>query len=317
MYVSLMQNFYTEDRWISFECQGESMSMAVNGKRLRVPVRLTVVNGSTMPTSKVARREEAIDLFAKGAIDRRGLHEAMEWPGRAELDQRMDMGPNGVLLERAGEAGLPQEAVSWLQELGALDDKAFAIQKAKKQLPPPPVEPAQNDPAAAERQATTQKLMAEAQKMAAEANQAEASAQKMMAEIQKMQGELQIRMKEVEYRAAEMDLKRGDQETARLAVVAQIKQTEAQARRETREDDKHEHSKMLDFHKMGLEKAKLDDASLQRDMDRTNLSDLEFARLDEDAGEAEADRIHETDMMAQQTALAKTKTKGNSTNGGK
>ena len=45
-------------------------------------------------------------------------------------------------------------------------------------------------------------------------------------------------------------------------------------------------------------------------------TDLEFARMDEDAGEAEADRIHETDMMAQQTALAKTKTKGNSTNTG-
>jgi hypothetical protein len=92
MFLSHAQNWYSEKRWISFSEDGRDGSEAVIGARLRVPARLTVVSGSTMPSSKVQRREEALALFELGAIDRRELLEKLDWPGWAELAARMEDG---------------------------------------------------------------------------------------------------------------------------------------------------------------------------------------------------------------------------------
>lgn len=295
MFVSLMQNWYTEDRWISFQDQGQDMSMQVNGKSLRIPVRLTVVDGSTMPTSKAAQRDEAIQLAQQGMIDRRALLESLEWPERSEINNRMDQGPNGVLLQRLKQAGFPDPGIQWAQGIGALDDKAFAIQLSKKQLPPPPVQLDPNDPAAQEQMLSNQKMAAEIQKMQADAQLSMAQAQKAMSEIGASTGDPHLTARDEARKDAEIDLKRQAQDTSRLAVIAQIKQGQQMGRREDREDVKSRHAMALDAQAADLEAAKAMMESDHRDKDR------------------EADS--EANMLAQQTALAQTRMRGNSTTG--
>lgn len=45
--------------------------------------------GSSLPTSRMARREEAIELFSAGAIDQQALLEAYEYPNAEEILKRM------------------------------------------------------------------------------------------------------------------------------------------------------------------------------------------------------------------------------------
>ncbi len=101
MFISHAQNWYTEKRWISFSEDGRRKSLPVLGEALRVPARLAVVSGSTMPSSKVQRREEALALYEMGAIDRRELLEKLDWPGWADLAARMDAQHPGEESRRA------------------------------------------------------------------------------------------------------------------------------------------------------------------------------------------------------------------------
>jgi hypothetical protein len=90
MFLSHMQNWYTEERWISFAEDGRMAVAPIHGARCRVPARLTVVSGSTMPVSRVQQREEALALYEMQAIDRRDLLEKLDWSSRAAVLARMD-----------------------------------------------------------------------------------------------------------------------------------------------------------------------------------------------------------------------------------
>ena len=104
MFLSHMQNWYTEERWIGFSEDGRRAIAPVHGARCRVPARLTVVSGSTMPVSRVQQREEALALYAMGAIDRRDLLEKLDWSSRAAVVARMEQQPGGT----PAPSGLPR-----------------------------------------------------------------------------------------------------------------------------------------------------------------------------------------------------------------
>jgi hypothetical protein len=125
MYVSHLQNFYTEDRWITYAEAGETHSMPIRGTEMIVPSRLTVVSGSTMPTSRIQQREEALELFKMGVIDQEEILEKIDWSGRAAVLQRMQGGPIGDVLDRMANLGMPQEMVQMLGELVQMDRKDF------------------------------------------------------------------------------------------------------------------------------------------------------------------------------------------------
>lgn len=125
MYISLMQNYYTEDRWITYDKAGETHTMSIRGTNMIVPTRLTVVSGSTMPQSKVQQREEALELYKMEAIDREELLEKIDWSGRAAVIERMQQGPLGDFLDRMISLGMDQEMVSVLQEVAEMDREDF------------------------------------------------------------------------------------------------------------------------------------------------------------------------------------------------
>jgi len=110
MFLSHMQNWYTEDRWISFAEEGRTAVTTINGAKCRVPARLSVVSGSTMPVSRVQQREEALALYEMGAIDRRELLEKLDWSSRAGVLERMGPDRPGQGNEGRNGPALPKEA---------------------------------------------------------------------------------------------------------------------------------------------------------------------------------------------------------------
>jgi hypothetical protein len=138
MYLSHVMNFYTEERWITFEEEGEEVTEAINGSELISPAKLIVVSGSTMPISKVQEREEALALFQMGAIDLEELLKKIEWPDYKKVKARMESGPLGVFMQKLVALGLPEEFAEYFMQIAQMDDKEFQSKMEKGDLPTVP-----------------------------------------------------------------------------------------------------------------------------------------------------------------------------------
>jgi len=136
MYLSLVMNWYTEERWISYDDDGETAAAAIMGPDLIIPAKLTVVSGSTMPVSKVQEREEGLALYEKGAIDLVDLHRRLDTPGRKDLLKRMMQGPLGELMDKLEAIGTPPQMLQIFQELANMDKKEFYQKMKAEEIPP-------------------------------------------------------------------------------------------------------------------------------------------------------------------------------------
>jgi hypothetical protein len=123
MYLSHVMNFYTEERWISFEENGEEQSEQILGTDLVSPAKLIVVSGSTMPISKVQEREEALALFQMGAIDLEELYKKIDWPDWKKVKTRMEQGPIGMFIQKLVALDLPQEFAEFFMQIAQMDEK--------------------------------------------------------------------------------------------------------------------------------------------------------------------------------------------------
>jgi hypothetical protein len=228
MYLSHVQNFYTEDRWINYEDEnGIQTSGVIKGSQMIVPAKLTVVTGSTLPTSKVQQREEALNLFTAGAIDRKELLSSMEWSGRSEVIKRMDQGPIGAVINNFATIGMPQEILGFLQQIASMDPKDLTKGLEDGKIPPFQAimqqllaaeqqrqgkqQPAPVDPELQAKQAEIQVKAATAQAdiqvKNAEVLVKQAQARKTMAEIDKLSADLALVLEQVNSEKVEQQIK--------------------------------------------------------------------------------------------------------------
>ncbi len=135
MYLSHVQNFYAEERWITFEDEGQDQTIAIRGQDMIVPAKLTVVSGSTLPRAEMQRREEAIALADKQMIDQEELLRVLDWPNRAAVLKRMKQGPIAEMAERLKAAGFPDELLQFFVELASMDSKEFQKAVEKGEIP--------------------------------------------------------------------------------------------------------------------------------------------------------------------------------------
>jgi len=205
MYLSHVQNWYTEDRWITYQDKsGIEMTKKINGMNLRIPAKLTVVTGSTMPVSKVQQREEALTLFQQHAIDQEDLLDKLDWGDRTNLIQRMKQGPVGEIMGRMQAIGVPPPMLQMFQSIFQGDQKQFqsAVQSGK--MP--------------NFMLAIQQLMAQMQgqqpagppqdpAVQAEAALKQAQAQKTMAEIAKIDADKQLVMEQINSEKVDQQVK--------------------------------------------------------------------------------------------------------------
>lgn len=246
MFLSHAQNWYTEERWISFsDADGRTTPMSINGQMMRVPARLTVVNGSTMPVSKIQQREEALELYKEQAIDRQDLLEKLEYPNAREVAARMAAGPAGQVVQNLIAAGiLPAEAADQAAQVGAMDPKDVAAAVESGEIKPvPPASPGQPQGPSPEEQAAAHAQALELQK-------GQIDNAKGQAEIEKLQAEklrLEADAKRLEAEAAKIaaDAAMASQRDAREAAAHQLSTVETVGRIQ-READGHQHKMTMD-----------------------------------------------------------------------
>ena len=135
MWLSHVQNWYTEERIFFAEAQAGAAEMGMfMGKEFIIPLNFQVVAGSTMPTSRLQNREEAKEIFGTGAIDIRELLTRLDWPNKAEVIRRMELGQMGQLIERMEALGVNPEIIGIIQEVGSMDESEYnaAVNQVKE-----------------------------------------------------------------------------------------------------------------------------------------------------------------------------------------
>jgi glutamyl/glutaminyl-tRNA synthetase len=277
MFVSHVQNFYTEDRWITYQGpDGKEISKQINGKNLRIPAKLTVVTGSTMPTSRIQQREEAIELYTMQIIDRPEVLDKLDVSNRNDILKRMEMGPIGQAMQKLQAIGVPPQLLQVFSQV--IQAEPEKIEKALKagQLPQfgqimqqmqaqaqgqPPQQP-QVDPAAQ-----------------AEAQLKQAQAQKTMAEIQKIDAERALTIEKVTTEKVDQMVKQAgvqfDQEQMKINRARTVADVEKQSQSASiervamgKEIEAQRHGQEMD--RVGMGK----DIAAQRhgqDMDKANF----------------------------------------------
>jgi hypothetical protein len=182
MYLSHVMNFYTEERWITYQENGITQTKPITGTKMILPAKLTVVSGSTMPISRIQQREEAIELFKGGAIDQQELLEKLDWGNRAEVIKRTQAGPMGALLEKLATTGLPEPFMRYIQGIAEADPKKLQQSLESGEFP---TFPEFFQQVMAEMQGVSEdnpEQNAEFQERQAKVRQALAAAEKLMAE---------------------------------------------------------------------------------------------------------------------------------------
>jgi len=174
MYFSCAQNWYTDERFIPYDENGEKKTLQITAEKIRFPVKLTVVPGSTMPISQIQRREEAIGLAKDNRIDNEELLKRLDWPDYRGVLKRMLEGPFSGFLNTMSQLGTPPPLIQYFQQIFNTDPKDIEKAVKDEKIPPFPVllqmlmqqgQPQQEDPmktaAVQETQSKVQKTIAE------------------------------------------------------------------------------------------------------------------------------------------------------------
>ena len=220
MYVSLIQNFYTEERWFTFkDKQGNEQSDSLRGTEITIPSKLTVVRGSTLPTSLVQRREEAIELAKLGVFGVLGrdgfaskhVLESMDYPGVNDIVKDIDQGTVGGIMEKFKLVDTPDELLEYFEQVAGMDDKTLGDAIDKELFPPFPViaqsiqQPDQPSPQEQVfqiemglKQAELDKENAEVEKIKAQAESEAAKTQKMAADARAAEAKAEVEIAKIE-----------------------------------------------------------------------------------------------------------------------
>ena len=238
MYVSMAQNFYTEERWITYkDASGNQVAKSIVGKDLLIPARLTVVAGSTMPRSQIQVREEAMELFRLGAIDRQELLGKLDWPSRTDVVERMNAGPYVELFGKLQAAGLSPKVLQTIQQIAGTEKKDIARAVEKGALPPldmvlqqmysgQPAPQPPPDPEAMVAQAEVELKMAEARRTIAQAEETEAKKALTAEQIMTERVKQQVALAGTKYDEELLKIKRAE---VVAKIEADIKQTKREA----------------------------------------------------------------------------------------
>jgi hypothetical protein len=220
MFLSHAMNWYTEPRYITYEnSDGIKETKQIIGSKMIIPARLTVVAGSTLPQSNVQKREEALELFTRGAIDQPKLLEDLNVSGRKDIIDRMKAGPIGQAMSNLGMMGVPPELIQIFQQVAVMEPKD--IDKAIKEGSIPPFQmllqqlaramAGQPEPQPQENpveQADVQVKMAQAEKTKAETNKVQAERDLVLEQINTEKVDQRVKMAGVTFDADKMQIEK-------------------------------------------------------------------------------------------------------------
>ncbi len=90
--VQMMKVKYTKDHYVSMLGESDAATMIkFNKSKIEDGIKITVKQGSTLPTDKLTQRQEAIDLARLNKIDPISFFERMDYPNPRETAKRLVM----------------------------------------------------------------------------------------------------------------------------------------------------------------------------------------------------------------------------------
>jgi len=299
MYLSLVMNWYTEERWISYDDEGEEAAAAIMGPDLIIPAKLTVVSGSTMPVSKVQQREEGLELYDKGAIDLVDLHRRLDTPGRKNLLKRMMQGPLGEFIERLGIIGVPPEMLEVFNEIANMDPKEFEKELKLERIPPfemmLPEAGEEGDPL---QDAEVQAKQADIQKIMADVAETQANIALIQEKILSERADQAVKFAGITFDEEQLKIKRaelvGEMQNAQRDREIEAVDTVAKL-------DAQEHGQAMDKENLEVDKA---------DRDHQHTMDKEGAKADQNDRKEGRDIERKKVDVAEKGITAKAKSKG-------
>jgi hypothetical protein len=222
MYLSMVMNWYTEERYISYELDGEEITEAITGHDMIIPAKLNVISGSTMPISKVQEREEAAVLFEKGAIDNEELLKRIDWPDWKRVISRMKMGPIGEFLQKLQMLGFPPLFLQYLTEIADMDMKEFerALEKGELAMLPDLLAPTADEQAEMPPSADETMAQMEIAKLDAEVAKVEAEVALIIEKINTEKVEQSVKIAGIGFDKQKLAIERA-------GMVAEIRKSEA------------------------------------------------------------------------------------------
>lgn len=253
MYLSLVLNFYTNDRWITYTDNGVEKGFKINAQDIKIPMKLLVISGSMMPISKIQEREEAIILFKAGAIDNEELLKRHDWPDWKQVVRRMQAGPFGVFLDKLAAMGIPPELLTVFKAISEMDQKNFVKSMKDGELPDfkqflllmaEQAQSAENQPQ--ETSPEDRVTQADALLKIAEAELKEAQADKTVAETDKIQADTDKILAETELTEAKTKSEYVDQQIGMEGVEFDAEKLKAERAEQVENIRQTEHSEVME-----------------------------------------------------------------------
>jgi len=112
--ISMLQNFGVDKELVELDDQPqEIIGVMLAGRKFQYVVE----SGSTVARTSVQIREQAVELYKMGVIDRRALLEALNFPGWKGVLERVGEGQLDQALQILIDAGLSEETAVQLKQL--------------------------------------------------------------------------------------------------------------------------------------------------------------------------------------------------------
>lgn len=127
MFISLGQNWYTEEQKLRYQGKGAEQMLDFKGTEYQGELAFHVEAGSTLPNNRAVRQAQILELAkAKPNLPNKVLLEQLSVPNHDEVAAQMDAGPVGMVFQKLKQSQLFDEAtLQNIQNVAQMTDKDF------------------------------------------------------------------------------------------------------------------------------------------------------------------------------------------------
>lgn len=127
MFISLGQNWYTNQEYLRYEGKGSEQMLAFRGIDYQGDLAFHMEAGSTLPRNRGVRQQQVLEMAkSRPNFPNKVLLNELSIPNADEVAAQMDAGPLGMAMQKLQQSGLiPEEVLQTIDNLMKMDDKTF------------------------------------------------------------------------------------------------------------------------------------------------------------------------------------------------
>jgi hypothetical protein len=127
MFISLGQNWLTEEQSLKYEGKGQPQDIPFRGTEFQGEMSFHIEAGSTLPHNRAYRQGVMTELAKAGKLTNKTLFRELAIPNGDEEAARLEAGPMGIAMQKLEQSGQFDPAtLQAIQNVVSLDDKQFS-----------------------------------------------------------------------------------------------------------------------------------------------------------------------------------------------